>query len=42
VDINGNKTPVFLWVNRKSKRIGFSPVELYRPIWEDMQSTVKP
>lgn len=38
VDINGSKTPVFLWVNRKTKKIGFSPVELYRPIWEDMQS----
>jgi hypothetical protein len=34
VDINGNKTPVFLWVDRKTKTISFSPVELYRPIWD--------
>ncbi len=34
VDINGGKTPVFLWVDRKTKRISFSPVELYRPIWD--------
>ena len=33
VDINGGKTPVFLWVNGETKRIGFSPVELYRAIW---------
>ena len=29
VDINGGKTPVFLRVDRKTKEIGFSPVELY-------------
>jgi hypothetical protein len=34
LDINGNKTPVFLWVDRKTKAISFSPVELYRPIWD--------
>jgi len=34
VDINGGKTPVFLWVDRKTKQISFSPVELYRPIWD--------
>ena len=28
VDINGQKTPVFLWVERKAKTIGFSPVQL--------------
>ncbi len=28
VDINGRKTPLFLWVERKAKTIGFSPVEL--------------
>ncbi len=28
VDINGRKTPLFLWVERKTKTIGFSPVEL--------------
>jgi hypothetical protein len=28
VDINGQKTPTFLWVERKNKTIGFSPVEL--------------
>lgn len=32
-DINGGKTPIFLWVDRKTKQISFSPVELYRPIW---------
>lgn len=26
--INGGKTPLFLWVERKAKTIGFSPVEL--------------
>lgn len=26
VDINGGKTPVFLWVDRKTKTISFSPV----------------
>ena len=34
VDLNGGKTPVFLWVDRKTKAISFSPVELYRPIWD--------
>jgi hypothetical protein len=34
-DINGDKTPVFLWVDRKTKQISFSPVELYRPIWDE-------
>ena len=29
VDINGGKTPLFLRVDRKTKEIGFSPVELY-------------
>jgi hypothetical protein len=33
VDINGSKKPIFLWVDRKTKQISFSPVELYRPIW---------
>ena len=33
VDINGGSTPAFLWVDRKTKQISFSPVELYRPIW---------
>ncbi|HEY4049499.1 MAG TPA: hypothetical protein VGM27_21765 [Acidobacteriaceae bacterium] len=28
VDVNGQKTPVFLWVERKNKTLGFSPVEL--------------
>jgi len=28
VDINGRKTPMFLWVERKSGTIGFSPFEL--------------
>jgi hypothetical protein len=34
VVLNGGKTPVFLWVDRKTKVISFSPVELYRPIWD--------
>jgi len=34
VDINGSKKPIFLWVDRKTKQISFSPVELYRPIWD--------
>jgi hypothetical protein len=34
VDINGRKKPIFLWVDRKTKQISFSPVELYRPIWD--------
>jgi len=34
LDINDGKTPVFLWVDRKTKAISFSPVELYRPIWD--------
>lgn len=34
VNINGGKTPIFLWVDRKTKKIDFSPVELYRPIWD--------
>ncbi len=34
VDINGGKKPIFLWVDRKTKQISFSPVELYRPIWD--------
>lgn len=29
VDINGGKTPIFLRVDRKTRTIGFSPVELY-------------
>ncbi len=29
VDVNGGKTPLFLRVDRKSKELGFSPVELY-------------
>jgi len=28
VDVNGRKTPMFLWVERKTGTIGFSPVEL--------------
>ena len=28
VEVNGQKTPVFLWVERKTKTIGFSPVQL--------------
>jgi hypothetical protein len=28
VDVNGRKTPMFLWVERKSGTIGFSPFEL--------------
>ena len=28
VEINGRKTPLFLWVERSSKSVGFSPVEL--------------
>ena len=32
VDINGGETPVFLWVDGKTKRIDFSPVDLYRPV----------
>jgi hypothetical protein len=28
VDVNGQKTPTFLWVERKAKTIGFSPVQL--------------
>lgn len=28
VEINGRKTPTFLWVESKTKQIGFSPVEL--------------
>ena len=28
VQINGEKTPAFLWVERKTKTIGFSPVQL--------------
>ena len=34
VDINGGETPVFLWVDRRTKKIDFSPVDLYRPIWD--------
>jgi len=34
VDINGGETPIFLWVDRKTKKIDFSPAELYRPIWD--------
>jgi len=33
-EINGGKTPIFLWVDRKTQKIDFSPVELYRPIWD--------
>ncbi|HEX3438556.1 MAG TPA: hypothetical protein VHT24_17430 [Pseudacidobacterium sp.] len=29
VTINGGKTPIFLRVDRKSRQIGFSPIELY-------------
>jgi hypothetical protein len=39
VDLNGGKTPVFLWVDRKTKTISFSPVELYRPIWDTQWDT---
>jgi hypothetical protein len=39
VDLNGGKTPVFLWVDRKTKAISFSPVELYRPIWDTQWDT---
>jgi hypothetical protein len=28
VEVNGVKTPVFLWVQRSNKTIGFSPVQL--------------
>jgi hypothetical protein len=28
VDVNGGKTPVFLWVERSNKTLGFSPVTL--------------
>jgi hypothetical protein len=28
VDVNGMKTPVFLWVQRSNKTLGFSPVKL--------------
>ena len=28
IDVNGQKTPTFLWVERKNKTIGFSPVQL--------------
>ncbi len=28
VDVNGRKTPMFLWVERKAGTIGFSPFEL--------------
>jgi hypothetical protein len=28
VDVNGRKTPMFLWVERRSGTIGFSPFEL--------------
>jgi hypothetical protein len=34
VNINGGKKPIFLWVDRKTKQISFSPVELYRPLWD--------
>ena len=34
VDINGGTKPIFLWVNKNTKEMGFSPVELYRAIWE--------
>jgi hypothetical protein len=33
VDINGGKKPIFLWVDRKTQNLDFSPAELYRPIW---------
>jgi len=29
VDINGGKKPIFLWVNKKTKEMGFSPVEAH-------------
>jgi hypothetical protein len=28
VEVNGQKTPVFLWVQRSNKTLGFSPVQL--------------
>src|ERR1700742_140316 len=28
IDVNGQKTPVFLWVERSNKTLGFSPVQL--------------
>ena len=40
VRINGATTPIFLWVDRKTKAISFSPVELYRPNWDTRWDTV--
>ncbi len=40
VEINGGKSPVFLWVDRKTKTLSFSPVELYRPIWNSRWGVV--
>jgi hypothetical protein len=28
VEVNGQKKPVFLWVQRNNKTLGFSPVQL--------------
>jgi hypothetical protein len=42
VNINGAKRPIFLWVDRKTKKIDFSPVELYRPIWDTRWDTLAP
>jgi hypothetical protein len=28
IEVNGQKTPVFLWVQRSNKTLGFSPVQL--------------
>jgi hypothetical protein len=28
VDVNGQKTPIFLWAQRSNKTLGFSPVQL--------------
>ncbi|MEA2539854.1 MAG: hypothetical protein QOH35_1220, partial [Acidobacteriaceae bacterium] len=28
VEVNGQKKPVFLWVQRSNKTLGFSPVQL--------------
>ncbi len=28
IELNGQKTPIFLWVQRSSKTLGFSPVQL--------------
>jgi len=33
VDINGQKTPIFLWVQRSNKTLGFSPVSLSNTVF---------